>query len=397
MVPFQLHRRIPLVRRPFFEKDAAILERDALIRERDVIDRERVEQAAKLASFIETSNAALPATPFARTSAPTMIDDDDLVRRVITAYRASLKTRPSTEGSFWDSTIFDMRREVHDALLATDVDAVQGILRDPGKTDLLYGFDIPAKSNPPLGEETYSLLIYQDLLLLSEAVGARALWYPEAPKLTPPLPEVETLLGMLDRALGFRITFPNLFPDEVGLATSRGVASHRAVQSLYQAWRIFYLVKSNTAARVAEIGAGSGRTAFYAGKLGLRDYTMIDLPLTAVAQANFLSRAIGPEDVRLFGEDGRGIRLLPPAAFLDATDRYDIVVNVDSMTEMAVDTARSYCKAIRARTPLFLSINHEVNLFTVRDICAEIGFAAATRTPYWMRRGYADEVFSLAR
>ena len=35
MIPFQLHRRVPLVRRPFFQRDQAIRERDALIAERD--------------------------------------------------------------------------------------------------------------------------------------------------------------------------------------------------------------------------------------------------------------------------------------------------------------------------------------------------------------------------
>jgi hypothetical protein len=343
MVSFRLHRRIPLVRRPFFEKDEAILERDALL-------RERAEHAAKLGNFIETSNAALPATPFAHTSVAAVGGDDDLVQRITTAYRVSIATRPCPEGSFWDDLIFDMRRNIHDALIANEFRTVQAMLRYPGETDLLYGFDIPAKSNPPLGEETYSLSIYQDLLLLSEALGARPLWYPEAPKRISPLPDVDMLLGMLDRALGFDVTFPNLFPDEFGLQTSRGIVSHRAVQSLYQAWRIFSLVERNAAARVAEIGAGTGRTAFYARQLSLRDYTIVDLPLSAVAQASFLGRAIGPDGVCLFGEDGPGIRLLPPAAFLDASDRYDIIVNVDSMTDIAGRSRRARHCSSRSTT-----------------------------------------------
>jgi hypothetical protein len=201
-------------------------------------------------------------------------------------------------------------------------------------------------------------------------------------------------LDLLDDALGFRVTFPNPFPDEVGLATSRGIASHRAVQAVYQAWRIFSLAKRDAGARIVEIGAGTGRTAFYASHLGLRDYTIVDLPLSSVAQANFLSRALGQDRICLFGEGGPGIRLLPPAAFLDAADRYDIVVNVDSMTEMAADTALAYCRAVKIRAGLFLSINHEVNQFMVRDVFAREGLYAITRTPYWMRRGYVDEVFT---
>jgi hypothetical protein len=37
MIPFQLHRRIPLVRRPFFQRDQAIAERDRIMAERDAL------------------------------------------------------------------------------------------------------------------------------------------------------------------------------------------------------------------------------------------------------------------------------------------------------------------------------------------------------------------------
>ncbi len=369
------------------------IQRDKAIRKRDAVTAERDRLRAR---FIETANAELPATSFARTSLPAPSDDTAIVERIIAAYRASIATRDGPQGSYWESTFFDMKRDIHDALIVDDFGAAQRLLRDPGKTDLFYGFDNLARSLPTGGIRKKSdVAIYQDLLLLSEALGARRPWNPEDPKRTAPLPDVEALLGLLDRALRFRIDFPNPFPGEVGLATSRGVASYRAVQALYQAWRIFFLVRGNTRARVAEIGAGLGRTALYAGQLGLHDYTIIDLPLSAVAQANFLGRTLGPDGVCLFGEDRSGIRILPPTAFLDAADRYDIVVNVDSLTELAPDTARAYCEAIKARAGLFLSINHELNPFTVRDICAEVGMPAATRTPYWMRRGYLDEVFTL--
>jgi putative sugar O-methyltransferase len=147
---------------------------------------------------------------------------------------------------------------------------------------------------------------------------------------------------------------------------------------------------------VLEIGAGLGRTAYFAQQFGLRDYTIIDLPMTNVAQGYFLGRTLGQETVSLYLEDRPGVRILPPSAFLEATDRYDLVVNVDSLTEMAPDTARAYCRAIKARAGTFLSINHEHNRFTVGDLCAELGMVADSRTPYWLRRGYVDEVFSMA-
>lgn len=159
------------------------------------------------------------------------------------------------------------------------------------------------------------------------------------------------------------------------MATSRGVISHRAVQALYQAWRVFTFVNGDRGANVVEIGAGLGRTAFYARKFGLRNYTIVDLPMSSVAQAYFLGRTLGDDAVRLFGEEGSGISILPPSAFLAAQDRYDLVLNVDSLTELDPRTAKAYCMAIRDRSGVLLSINHEVNPFTAREMCSAVGMA----------------------
>ena len=44
---------------------------------------------------------------------------------------------------------------------------------------------------------------------------------------------------------------------------------------------------------------------------------------------------------------------------------------------------------------MFLSINHEAYPQTVAKIAATVGMPSATRTPYWMRPGYAEELFML--
>jgi putative sugar O-methyltransferase len=401
MIPFQLHRRIPLLRRPFHQRDLAMeqcdqlrAERDCIIAERDLAVRETERLRGK---FIETANATLPATPFGRTSMPEVVDPNGLIARIIAAYRAS--TEATTVGSpgVWDSEFFKMKRDIHDALFAVDQTAAQTLLRDPCKTDLFYGFDIPARRTPADDSkfELDGLERYRELLLLSEVLGARRVWNSEAPKLTAALPDVETMMLRLDQAVGFRIDLPNPFPDEIGLVTSRGIASYRAVQALYQAARIASLIKEKSRARIAEIGAGTGRTGYYARKIGITDYTIIDLPMSNVAQANFLGRALGPDIISLFGENQPGVRILPPSAFLDGDDHFDLVVNVDSLTEMTAKTAHAYCKTIKASTGLFLSINHELNPLTVREVCAGQPMFAHSRTPYWMRNGYVKELFTL--
>jgi hypothetical protein len=85
-------------------------------------------------------------------------------------------------------------------------------------------------------------------------------------------------------------------------------------------------VESLPAPRLLEIGGGLGRTAYYAWQFGLRDYTLIDIPITAVAQANFLGRVLGERAIQLYGETGQcGIRILPPGMFLDREDFRDLV------------------------------------------------------------------------
>ena len=68
-------------------------------------------------------------------------------------------------------------------------------------------------------------------------------------------------------------------------------------------------------------------------------------------------------------------------------------LNVDSMTEMAEPTARAYVDQIQARADMFLSINHEANGFTVREVAKELGQIAVSREAYWMRHGYVEEMF----
>ena len=77
-------------------------------------------------------------------------------------------------------------------------------------------------------------------------------------------------------------------------------------------------------------------------------------------------------------------------------ERYDLVVNVDSLTEIGRVAADQYWSAIEARADKFLSINHEANEFTVAHLISEARHIRASRTPYWMRRGFVEEVVEFA-
>ncbi len=55
--------------------------------------------------------------------------------------------------------------------------------------------------------------------------------------------------------------------------------------------------------RALEIGGGLGHTAYYAWRSSVTHYSTVDLPMTAVAQAGFLGRALGCDAISLFGEN----------------------------------------------------------------------------------------------
>ena len=86
---------------------------------------------------------------------------------------------------------------------------------------------------------------------------------------------------------------------------------------------------------------------------------------------------------------GRPIRIKSPTFFFEQADRYDIAFNSDSLPEIDPETASRYVEAMKARCGMFLSINHEC-FMPVRQT---MGVPAEYRFPYWIRRGYVEELY----
>jgi hypothetical protein len=326
------------------------------------------------------------------TGAPPRADDNGLIDRICAAYQRANVTDLGDGASFWLTTMFDLKRPIHDALLARDMRRVGPAFRDPKTSTLFFGYDNlnseEAQHDSPGFVEFQRQWTYDNLLRLAEAVGVADLEWPEAPpKADPPPPE--DILRRLDELFGFMVDFPNPFESEFGLATNRGVASYRSVQALYQAWLAKRLSAGGS---VVEIGGGLGRTAYYAKKFGIREYTIIDIPMTGAAQAYFLERA--GVSVKMFGEEGNAqVSILPPTWFFQTSERYGLLMNVDSFTEMSPATATRYIETGSERAKTLLSINHEYNSFKVGALLADLPRAKClTRDPYWLRRGYVKEV-----
>lgn len=330
-------------------------------------------------------------------------NNPELITRLIESYKLASKAFHTDGDSMWYDFFLEMHGDIHRAAHNNDASKVQALLSDPASSDVFYGFDAVAKSNiqHSIVKSDYLLgdkLVIDGLLRLSEAVGAMYVANPERYISHKQPTNTNDIIDALESFFNFQIEVPNLFRREFGIASKRGVISYRVPQAIYQVWHISRLVAGIPNPRVLEIGGGLGRTAFYARAFGITDYTIADIPLTSLAQGYYLSKILGDNDVAFFGEAENHradqVKLIAPEEFHRGSLHYDLIVNVDSLTEMDRDTASEYLDNILLKSDKFLSINHEANSFTVRELMIERGqLDNFDRHPYWLRDGYVTEIW----
>ncbi len=324
---------------------------------------------------------------------------NQLISRIKTSYKAALsKAAPASDSPIWTG-IAGLQSDIHNALLSENDADLTTLLSDPQSTNLYYGVDGLAKdvmvNFTPKYYAAHSIHLKEQLNRLVIALGGAVMPNPESVTPASRSESIEECIAYIDNHFAGLLEFPNPFAGEAGIFSSKGVISYRAIQAIYQA----LLAKRNSKTSCLEIGGGMGRTAYYGSLLGLR-YTIIDLPMTIVGQALFLSSALGDDSIWLLGDEaprGDRIALLPPTE-LSNTGRVDTVLNVDSLTEMGHATATQYLEWARLNSSKCVSINHESNEFTVNSIAAAIApFSLNYRCPYWLRDGYVEEVFTFSR
>jgi len=365
-----------------------------------ILHRIRYFRAARLILALSDtrlfhSESLLDASPAAATSiANSLVEDKELINRIIVAYQGANQT--DLGKSMWNLFFTTYHQPVHQALIDGNEKTVTEILRKPEISDLFYGFDILTKSFQGVFRKKRAREAYAKAC--AESVGAVSMDNPADIQKKMSW-KTENVLSELDKVC-MPFSMPNPFANEHGLGSSRGVISYRVPQALYQAWRIKQLVGGIKNPRILEIGAGLGRTAFYAHELGIKDYTIVDLPITTVAQAYFLGRTLGEGNICLDGEqfddDQNRVKIVVPETYLAESKTYDLVLNVDSLTEMDFSVAQAYWDKIKISTNTFLSINHEAHKFRVRDLLVEdLHSLIVHRGVYWMREGYAEELIRI--
>lgn len=231
---------------------------------------------------------------------------DAFLDRTRRAYRRALDAGARPRGRIWRK-IDAHRRSIHEALLAEGNNALRAIFADPVATDLYFGTDNLCRS------------------ILGSSNGRPFL--------------------------------------ELALESTRATYARHQLNHLQAA------LASVNGTSVVEIGPGVGHCAFLAHRAGI-DYTTIDLPLGMVAQACFLGRGVGPENIWMDGDPEPAahnqIKLLSGARL--PSRQFDVALNVDSMTEMSLSAALDYVAWINSHARLFVSMNHEINAFTISDV-----------------------------
>ena len=323
--------------------------------------------------------------------------DGKLFSRLLNSLEHSINFSPS---GMWGSIFNDYQAEALKLIKDKNNDKILELLKNPLSNNLQYGFDNLAKDlQSPLRLETVfeAKSTADHFLALAEYTGAIKYMYPE--NLISPFKKKIFLNDIIDKIVNHNFSdkffFPNLFNGEKGVLTKYGIASLRVPASIYQA-----LLVKKLGNNVCEIGPGLGRTAFFAKSLGVKKYTLVDLPIPSLCQSYFLGCSLPNESFCFNGENielDEGIKLIQPENFIKDKDQYDVVLNVDSLTEMEINVAQNYLKNFIGKSKWFLSINHEVNEFSVREIISEFPeYELISKKRSWVRQGYVEELYKIS-
>ena len=293
-----------------------------------------------------------------------------------------------------------------EALNRGDAELVARDLAGLGRAGIAQGFLGGARQHQRAQSRQFADRLarwtYDKLVSLAEAVGVLPLENPEnGPWGVNALTDPAELFRGVAKALDADLTPPAHIGGHLGIAAGDGVILHmRMLDSIHAAWRLRQLAEAlglGGDARIAEIGGGAGLTAFYALRLGMKNYRLYDLPTMNAVQTYVLAGA--GHEVSLSGEAEEPVAVLQGRAFAQADPgSIDVMFNADSLPEIERSAALGYlADARRLGITHILSINQEANLpgqTAVPKLIGEAGgYRRAARHRHWLRAGYVEELY----
>lgn len=343
--------------------------------------------------------------------------DDVTTRRLMDAYNNAIDEERSAKlrapsDDLWTNLVNTELSDLLQILQARDVQALSEFLAHFGEEYTWAGglcLTVDGYT-PPQAETGQVALTYLDkLVCLAESLGVLDVENPEQSVQWGAnlYHDIDDLVEQIEVAIGIPIAPPvGVIPVD-GLSTARGPLHYRYFNALYAALRVRALVHEDSG--VCEYGGGLGLVAHYARQLGMRDYTLYDLPLSNLFAGHYLIGTLGAEAVRLHGEDPRPgtVSVLPYWSCLDApAGAFELALNQDSFPEIDPTLVGEYIRQIeRTTSKYFLSINQEARAAMgsrrqnsvpalIRD---HAEFHRMYRMQYWIREGYVEELYELRR
>ncbi len=312
-----------------------------------------------------------------------------------------------SDGNMWDTIQATGLAELIASINTGDPKVLAENLEEFGSSFVWFGGVTTCIDgyNRDLNKTHVALTYWDSLVRVAEFLGVLRVESPETGPWGEALHhDVDQLVDRLEEHLKISLLPPLGIIHTDGLQVKDSALHYRHVNSLYAAIRVKQLKEAiNRDARVLEIGGGIGIAALYARRLGIQNYTLLDIPITNLLSGHYLLNAIGQDAVCLFGENVQGatVNILPFWKCLDMADGcFDICSNQDSINELDDDTREFYKREIKRLTSdYFLSVNHECfHPKTAYSLFSDgPDYTLLSRSPYWPRSGYVEELYDLRR
>jgi hypothetical protein len=331
-------------------------------------------------------------------------------KRLIRAYKATMAQRHALKsiaaGDLWSHIVEHHFGEMLAIIENEDAEKLSGFLTHFGRDYVWFGgvaTGIDGSNYWDTSLEGIAFSYFDKLVCLAEAIGVLPVENPENGekgnwgkniRVAP-----NEIAEAISKTLGIAIAPPTGIIPVVGINTTQGPIHYRHINALYLAMRIFQMIGAG--GRIAEFGGGIGLAAYYLRGWGQRDITLYDIPVTNMLSGFFLIGALGQDAVCLEGEPMHEDRIKIRAGWncTEAPDRhFKLVANQDAFPEMNRLMFDAYVREIKRTSKFLLHINTEAGpaiqqVPVAKILNADNELSRVARSPYWLRRGYVEEVY----
>jgi hypothetical protein len=347
-------------------------------------------------------------------------NDLNLCERLLEAYRRSIRDASKADtGPLWSSVIDRHYEKLVSSLESEKPDVLALILSSLFREDFVFGLASGDLINKfcasKLGSKLWALKYYDNVIALAEYLGVVRTESPEQGMIGYSLKgNLNDIVAKIEGAIGMSIGFPDVGGPYGVLANNSLITMEHpehvyVVSRIHQAVCNHFPVAQGRKFEIVEIGGGFGGLAYWMVKykgISVASYTIVDLPIVNVLQGYFLSKALGEENVRFYGESNSKKTLIsvsPTFAISSMHEKdVDILINQNSMPEMTQKSVGIYIQFAKTNLKgIFFSYNHEAYApvsgtpqVLVPDIVSLIGgLKRVSRNISWLRNGYVEETY----